>query len=184
MSLLYMLPSPALPAALHRTMLSRLFGATAAAFRCSAPSLRGLATPELLSCYASFTAEQVQSAMREGQDLRTLQARLYAQAFTLGRWCGRLMGVRTMLDAMVAGRALYRNLDIDFRGNGQGQVVIPRCFFSRWYTADVCRIMSAMDRGILAGLLGGGDLAFHARITEGAPCCLARFGAPSRGRAS
>ena len=35
--------------------------------------------------------------------------------------------------------------------------------------------MSAMDRGLLAGLAGGGDLIFSQRITEGYTCCRARF---------
>ena len=45
--------------------------------------------------------------------------------------------------------------------------------------------MSAMDRGLLAGLAGGGELAFSQRITEGHPCCRARFalaGNPSSAR--
>ena len=177
MSLLLMLPSRDLPPVVRRTILVRLYRATARAFGCPTPPLRGLAPEEVLSRYAGFTSHQVRAARENGTDLDAVQARLYREAFTLGRWCGRVIGVRTVADVMASGRTLYRNLEIDFRGNSGGQVVIPRCFFSRWYTPETCRVMSAMDRGILAGLMGNGELEFHARITEGAPCCLAHFSA-------
>jgi hypothetical protein len=32
-----------------------------------------------------------------------------------------------------------------------------------------------MDRGLLAGLASGGELAFTERITEGRPCCRAHL---------
>jgi hypothetical protein len=181
-SLRLLLSDRDLPPWLRRVVLCRLFRATAAAFRCAPPTLAGLAAQDALARYASFTAQHVQAAMRDGEDLPALQARLYGQAYALGRWCGRVMRVRTMGGTMAMGRFLYRVLEIDFHGDERGWVVVESCFFSQWYSADVCRIMSAMDHGILAGLLGGGELSFQARITEGARCCQARFSAPDGGR--
>jgi len=169
------LSSRELPMVLRRVLLGKLFRATAAAFQCRPPSLAGLAASEALARYASFTAEHAQAAILNGADLPALRSRLYGRAFALGRCCGRAMGVRTVEQAMAAGRALYRTLEIDFLGDARGCLVINRCFFAQWYTADVCRVMSAMDHGVLAGLLGGGELVFHERITEGAPCCRARL---------
>ncbi len=167
--------SSELPPIVRRAVLRKLFRATAVAFRCAPPPLGGLATPELLARYASFTADHAQAAVDRGEDLRALQARLYQQAYPVGRWLARLLGVRNVAQAMDVDRLLYRVLEIDFRGDAQGQVVIERCYFSRFYTADTCRLMSGIDHGVLAGLMGGGALEFQARITEGAPYCLAHF---------
>jgi hypothetical protein len=76
---------------------------------------------------------------------------------------------------MDIGRVLYRILDIDLQGDARGEVVISRCYFSRFYSAEVCRLMSAMDRGLFAGLSNGGELTFSSRITQGQPCCRAHF---------
>ncbi len=90
---------------------------------------------------------------------------------------------------MALGRSLYDILDIDFdgsdSGSGSGEITISRCYFSSFYSPEVCQVMSAMDRGLLAGLAGGGELVFIERITEGQPCCRARFtlaGSPSSAR--
>jgi hypothetical protein len=37
----------------------------------------------------------------------------------------------------------------------------------------VCALVSALDRGLLAGLTCGGELEFRQRITEGADSCRA-----------
>jgi hypothetical protein len=68
-------------------------------------------------------------------------------------------------------------LDIDFQGDEKGEVLISHCSLSRYYSPDTCRVMSAMDRGLLAGLSGGKQLVFSARITEGQACCRAYLGA-------
>ncbi len=78
---------------------------------------------------------------------------------------------------MALGRILYQAIAIDFQGDTCGRVTIARCYFSHFYTAQVCRLMSAMDRGLFAGLLGRGRLDFTARMTEGHDCCRALFAA-------
>ena len=70
---------------------------------------------------------------------------------------------------------MYGLLDIDFRGNGRGELTVRRCAFSEVYSAEVCRLVSALDTGLLAGRSGGDRLEFSQRITEGAPTCLARL---------
>jgi len=125
--------------------------------------------------YARCTAEQAEAALRQGDDLPGLQARLYENAYRLGRLPGRLLRVQGVDDTMTLGRFLYGILDIDFEGSANGEITIDRCYFSNYYSPEVCRLMSAMDRGLLAGLAGGGDLAFSQRITEGHACCRARF---------
>jgi hypothetical protein len=64
-------------------------------------------------------------------------------------------------------------LAIDLRADEQGSVVVDRCAFAAWYSPRVCRLMSSLDAGLLAGLTRGGRLTFSERITEGSPRCLA-----------
>ena len=69
----------------------------------------------------------------------------------------------------------YQVIGIDFAGTADGRVRIARCGFAAAYSPAVCRLIGALDAGLLAGLSGGDRLAFSQRITEGAPCCLARL---------
>jgi hypothetical protein len=50
---------------------------------------------------------------------------------------------------------------------------VAGCRFATTYSPDVCRVMSASDAGLLAGLTGGGRLTFTERISAGAPACIA-----------
>ena len=76
---------------------------------------------------------------------------------------------------MAAARVVYGLLDIDLRGTPDGEITVRRCAFSDSYSPEVCRLVSALDTGLLAGLSGGDRLEFTQRITEGGPCCLARL---------
>jgi hypothetical protein len=164
-----------LPAAARRAALRALFATTAAAFGCPAPPLAGLDADALLRRYAQFTAEQAEAAIRAGRDLEALQARLERGARTLGARLRTGLRVRTTEEAMAGARLAYGLLDIDFQGTAEGGVTIPRCSFSTVYSPAVCRLVSALDAGLLAGLTAGARLTFSQRLTEGAPCCRARL---------
>jgi hypothetical protein len=162
------------PAVARRAALRALFATTAAGFGCPVPPLDGL-DDGLLRQYAQFTREQAEAALRDGRDLPALQDRLERGAYALGARLRAGLRLRTTEDAMTAARMVYRLLDIDLRGTGQGEITVRRCAFSEVYSADVCRLVSALDAGLLAGLSGGDRLEFSQRITEGAPACLARL---------
>jgi hypothetical protein len=164
-----------MPPIVKRQALVQLFRSTAAAFQCDMVWLSGLSREQCLLEYARFTADRAEEALRSGGDLSELQERLYRNAYRLGRTPGWLLGVRRVEDVMALGRLLYGILDIEFYGSGSGEITISRCYFSSFYSPEVCRVMSAMDRGLLAGLAGAGDLVFIQRITEGQPCCRGRF---------
>lgn len=163
------------PPFVKKWALHDLFVATAAAFGCAAPAYRGLSYRECLHLYAQFTQSQIAAMIGAGRDLKAVEQHLYDTAFHLGKKYARLLHIRSQAEMMVIGRLLYGILDVDFQSNEQGQVVIRRCYFSQFYTGQICRVMSAMDRGLFAGLSDGGQLRFTVRITEGSPCCLARF---------
>ena len=173
------------PESAKRQALAQLFRSTAAAFRCDMPRLSGLSREQCLLAYARFTADQAEEALRQGGDLSALQERLYRNAYRLGRTLRWLLRVRSVDDVMALSRFLYDILDSDFDGSDSGGITIRRCYFSSYYSPEVCQVMSAMDRGLLAGLAGGGELIFSQRVTEGHPCCRARFmlaGGPSLAR--
>jgi predicted ArsR family transcriptional regulator len=164
-----------IPAVARRTALRALFTTTAAGFGRPVPPLGGLDAAALLRRYAKFTRDQAEAALRDGRDLPALQDRLERGTHALGARLRAGLRLRTTEDAMAAARMVYGLLDIDLRGTRDGEITVRRCPFSEVYSAEVCRLISAMDAGLLAGLSGGDRLEFTQRITEGAPACLARL---------
>lgn len=169
------------PGMVRDRMLDELFACTAAAFGATAPQVRGGSHRERLERYALFTRELAERALQDDGRAAEVRTRLYHHAHELGERLRRELGVRDLREVMAAGRVLYRALGIEFRGTAQGEVVMPRCFFSRYYTGEVCRLISALDEGVVAGLSPGGRLVFAQRLTDGHPCCRARVVAEEAG---
>jgi hypothetical protein len=179
------------PRRARRQALEELFARTAAAFGSPVPAPQGRGPAARLAEYARFTCEQAEEALARyeyngasdgdaaaGGDpaaLAGLERRLYRAARGLGGRFRMQLGVRSPGEALAAARVLYRGLGIDFRCSADGQIVVRRCSFAAVYTPRVCALMSALDRGLLAGLAGGGELRFEQRLTEGACCCRAHF---------
>ncbi|MBN1856548.1 MAG: hypothetical protein JW846_06330 [Dehalococcoidia bacterium] len=148
-----------------------LFNATADAFHMTPPSTRGKSCAECLRLYALFTREQADSAILHGKQAE-VQSRLFQNAYHMGEQFRRDFKVTTT-DVMRMGSLIYKMLQIDFEGKPDGNILIHRCFFSAYYSSEVCRLISSLDEGLLTGLAGGGSLAFKQRITEGHECCRA-----------
>lgn len=165
-----------MPEVVRKPVLDVLFARTAVAFGLPTPRVRGLSSTATLQAFADFSARAATdaAASRLG-DLGALDARLVEAGYRPGRWLRRVLGVSSRADCMAVARSVYRLLDIDFRGDARGDITISRCSFSRSYSSDVCRVMSALDAGLLAGLSGGERLVFSERITDGHPCCRARL---------
>ena len=161
------------PSSLRRRKLKSLFEATAKAFEVDVPSMNHLSYKRCLEKYALFTKEEVDKRLREGNDMHETRTALYLHAYGLGKEIRERLGLKTTDDVLKVGRSLYRSIGIDFQGSSIGTVMIHSCFFSRFYSEGTCRVMSALDEGIAAGLSGGGKLSFSQRITEGKPCCEA-----------
>jgi hypothetical protein len=178
MSLALRLLDGHVPAVARRAALRALFATTAAGFGCPAPPLDGLDADGLLRRYAQFTRDQAEAALRDGRDLPALHDRLEGGARALGARLRTALRLRTTEDTMAAARVVYGLLDIDLRGTRHGEITVRRCPFSEVYSAEVCRLVGALDSGVLAGLSGGDLLEFIQRITEGAPACRARLQPP------
>jgi hypothetical protein len=162
-----------MPFGVRRRALEKLFARTAAAFGTPVPPPRGRGTSGRLLEYARFTRAQAEEALQSGEDLAALDRRLYRAAYGLGAGYRLQLGVRSLPGAMAAARLIYRSLNVDFKGSSDGEVVIRRCGFASTYTPQVCRLLSALDRGLMAGLARGGELRFRQRLTEGADSCMA-----------
>jgi hypothetical protein len=156
--------------------LADLFRLTAAAFGQEPPQLRGLSRRDMLDGYARFTRSQVEKALASGA-AAGIRKNLYDRSLRLGREIRGKLPVRSRADAAAALHGMYRILAIDKRVDARGAVTVTRCFFAAHYTPEVCRFMSAMDEGIVAGLCGG-RLAFSRRLTEGADGCRALIAWP------
>jgi predicted ArsR family transcriptional regulator len=156
----------------RKAVLSALFISTARAFNHPAPSIAGLSADACLLQYALFTQERVAERLKEQDDITAIQERLYRYAYQMGMTCRKIMFIDTVEDAMDISRALYRLLGIDFNSDAEG-ITINHCYFNRFYSGKTCQVMSAMDKGMLAGLSGGMQLVFTERVTEGQARCRA-----------
>lgn len=168
------------PEFVKKRVLMQLFQATAAGFELQVPPLGTLDSKECLAQYARFVQVHAGQQLRDRNEVSSLTQRLYRNAMEMARLPNKWLHLRTLQDVMATARVLYRILKIDLQGDEQGEVVIQRCYFSAYYSAEVCRLMSAMDRGLFAGLSNGGELTFSSRITEGQPYCLAHFSSPHK----
>lgn len=162
------------PPFIQKSRLNELFRATADAFQCETPQSNGYSLNQCLTIYALFTAEKAEESIRKGKE-NEAKERLNYGARRIGKNIREQLNVRTLEEVMQACKVIYKALKIEFRGNARGQIYVPNCFFSSFYSRDVCRIISSLDEGLLAGLSGGLKLDFSQRITEGNKCCKAQL---------
>lgn len=162
------------PGPVKRWALEALFRGTAEVFGREVPH-DGASFDERLRAYAQFTTLEAGRALERGDDLDALEGRLWRNAHQLGERLRRFLRLAGTEDALALARVLYGFIGIDFRAEARGEITIERCFFSNFYSPPICRLVSALDEGLLAGLGGGGRLEWSARITEGAPRCKANF---------
>lgn len=166
-----------LPGQLKRRQLLELHHRSAAALGCvSAQDCRKTkagSCRQLLKTLATFTKDQARLAMAAEASPEVLSERLRREAAEMGRNLRKRLRLRTQGEFRTALKLVYRALGIDLRVSPSGEVLIRRCFFSTFYSAPVCRLMSSLDDGLVEGLSGGCRLRFTHRLTEGAPCCRA-----------
>ena len=162
-----------IPALFRKKILRELFSATAQAFGVDPPPGKGLSAGRLLQAYADFTREQSEKLWKENRDQGEVERKLFQNAMELGAALRQRLRVRSREEVIRASRVLYRVLGIAFEGRLDGRVIIRDCYFSRFYTSRVCRLVSALDAGAAAGISGGGKLEFSQRMTEGHDSCRA-----------
>jgi hypothetical protein len=151
--------------------ISELFQLTADAFQSDLPELRGFSFAECLSKYALFTKEKAENCLKSGLSLEEVKYRLYKNSYIFGRSIRKSLHIVTWKEAVIVLKVIYKFIGIDFHYNRQGEIIIKQCFFSKYYSGEVCKFISSLDSGLAAGLSGGGKLSFNQSITEGNKCC-------------
>ena len=154
----------------RRIELQQLMNLTARSFGKPSKRIWTLPNDEALRVYAEYTLEHLQDGVNEH-----LLRRMNENAYKMGRFLRSLFFLKRQADIERFTVALYRNIGIELEGCIPGQLCFRRCFFSHYYTPDICLAASALDDGIIRGLTGKGRLTFQQRITEGSKCCLATF---------
>ncbi len=104
------------------------------------------------------------------------RAELYKAGYEMGCDTRKRLGVKTIKDAILAARILYKILGINFTTEDNGENIILRiksCELANQYSPETCKIMSAADEGVLNGLNKKLGMKFIKRITEGAEECTA-----------
>ena len=181
MNLRLALASIWLPRRVKRRKLAQLLRRTAEAFGAPVPNVRDQSPAECLRTFAAFSNVQAERALAgSAPQAEAVAARLRAAARELGDEIRRELGIGNMNEGMRAAWLLYRTLGIDFDGEADGGISIRRCYFADWYSPRVCAFMSALDEGVLAGLMGEGRLEFAGRITDGRHRCSAMFRAAAQ----
>jgi hypothetical protein len=170
-----------LPNFLKKRKLAELFRLTGRAFDEDPPAAEGLSLRQMRRLYAEFSSGAAARALGDPAGAADVERRLFEAALEFGRAIRDELRVTSSREVMAAARVLYRGLGIDFRGATSGEIVVRRCDFESHYSPEVCRLMSRLDAGVLAGLAWGGRLEFSERLTEGASCCRARFTFPEGG---
>lgn len=127
-----------------------------------------MSSDKALDTFAHFTAGCLPKAT--GQ-----QKQLYTEAYKLGSLLRKILRISTDEQLTRTVILLYRNIGIDMQGDLPGEVCVSHCFFSRYYSPEVCSIASMMDAGVICGLANGGKLEFTQRITEGCKNCKAKL---------
>jgi hypothetical protein len=161
------------PEFLRKRGLQVLYDITARGLRCTAPGLNGEGYEDCLEEYALFAREQTLRALNDGDDISDLRKRLFRISYKYGKKIRENLNVTSQKEVNRVSKYLYKNIYSDFYGNENGGFSITKCYFSQFYTPDVCKVTSAVDAGLLSGLQGGGYLVFSDRITEGKSSCKA-----------
>ena len=175
-----------IPEFIKNKKLDDLFRITAAAFECETPVLKGLPFAERLREYAVFTKGQAERYLNwEGSPeerkrrIDAVEEKLYQYSFLLGQDLRKSLHIMTQEQTFEALGIIYKMIGIDFHIGGPAgsescgpdEFTVKECFFSRYYSAEVCGLISSLDRGLAAGLIGRSRLDFTQRITEGCGCC-------------
>lgn len=164
-----------MPEFIKKKKLNELFCLTADAFQSELPELRGLSFAECLSKYALFTKERAGSYLQSGRLLEEAKHRLYQNSCIFGQNLRKSLHIVAWEEAVTALKVIYKLIGIDFQCDRQGEIIIKQCFFSKYYSGEVCNLISSLDEGLAAGLSGGGRLSFNQRITDGYSCCKGYF---------
>jgi hypothetical protein len=174
MNLRLMMLDRYIPLSLKTAKIKELFKLTAAAFEVALPDLSGQKYEELLKEYACFAKAESDKILKNTQKTAEVRRRLRKRAVETGLRLKDELKIKNYDEVLVATRIFYRILGIEFFGNKSGNITISKCFFSTYFSAENCSLISALDEGVAEGL-SQGELKFTQRITEKNDCCKVKI---------
>ncbi len=154
----------------RRIELQVLMNLTAYALHLPTIRIWHLSHKEALKCYAKFTSDNLSDDIAP-----EILQRMNTLAYQLGKKIRLLFFVRSKTAAQELVVKLYRNIGIHMSFEPNNQVYFHRCFFSYYYSSDICQAASSLDDGIIRGITGCGQLTFKQRITENCKYCIAQY---------
>ena len=156
----------------RRIELQMLMNLTARALGQKPKRIWTLSNAEALRAYAEYTCSNLQADADE-----TMFERMNTEAYRMGRLLRQLFLISNDTSAQRLIIALYRNIGIQLSFCDSQHLCFHRCYFSSFYTPQICKAASALDSGIIRGISGlpAKHLQFSQRITEGCNCCRAQF---------
>jgi hypothetical protein len=160
-----------IPTSIKNAKLKELARITAEAFGSAAPELRASSYVANLREYALFTQNAAEKATAEKQNIEAIKIRLYDEAYQIGLEIRAALKPKSPNDISSLISLIYQILHINFKVNIRGETIINKCFFSEYYSRETCLLISALDKGMVAGISNGWQLDFAQRITEGFDCC-------------
>jgi hypothetical protein len=163
-----------IPQYIKTAKIKELFTITASAFEVALPDLSGLKYRDLLQEYACFTKSESNKILKNTQKTAEVRSRLHKNALETGLRLKDELKIKNYDEVLVASGIFYRILGIEFSGDTSGNIAISKCFFSGYFSAENCELISALDEGVAAGL-SGGELKFTQRITDKKDCCMAKM---------
>ncbi len=163
------------PAWVRKVEAAVIMGVFAEAFEVEPPACENLSAGEALAAFREFTAACMEAALVDDALAAQYRERLGAGGFMLGSRMRSTLNVRPS-SAFAFAQFVYRGIGIELASDETGALRFGPCSFAQRYSPQCCWFMSAFDEGFLRGLLRtDAQLVFSCRLTEGAPCCRARF---------
>ena len=163
------------PAWVRKAEAAVIMGVFANAFDVDTPALEDRPADECLAVFREFSAACMEEALKGGSAAAPYRERLGAGGFRLGSQLRDMLHVSST-SAFPFAQFVYRGIGIELASDGSGNLQFGPCSFAQRYSPAYCWFMSAFDEGFLRGLFGtDAHLVFSCRLTEGAPCCRARF---------
>lgn len=173
MNLLLAVAAVGVPPGFKKRKIRELISLAASAFGCAAPDMGGLSFGESLEKFALFTKAEAGRCLQQPREAGEVR-RLYEHGRRMGAGLRKKFRVRRDGEALKLMRIAYRTIGIRALTGEENGLIITRCFFSRFYDGPTCRLISALDEGLAAGI-SGGVLQFAERMTETGGRCKADF---------
>jgi hypothetical protein len=158
-----------MPGLFKRRKLKELVLFTARAFSARPPDVLHFSFARILHEFAVFTGKEAKAAIA-AQNEGIVAERLFTEASAFAANLRKLAHLASHHESLRLLKILYQLIGIDMCIAGH-EIRITCCYFSQFYSPDICRLISSLDAGIVHGLTSGGQLTFSKRITEGHACC-------------